>query len=261
MGIINVTPDSFSDGGLFSDTARAVEQGLRLMEEGAAMLDIGGESTRPGATPVGEAEELKRVIPVIEQLAGGPVPLSIDTRHPAVMKQALAAGASLVNDVNGLRAPGALEICAEARAAVCIMHMQGDPLTMQLNPTYENVVSEVQGFLLVQAQRAEGMGIARESIMLDPGFGFGKTKAHNLQLLRQLDQLAALGYPILAGLSRKSVLGAIAGGKPGDRLVSSVVAGLAAVQRGAWMLRAHDVKATLEALSVWAAIEEEALGA
>jgi dihydropteroate synthase len=141
------------------------------------------------------------------------------------------------------------------------MHMQGDPLTMQLNPTYENVVSEVQGFLSAQAQRAEDMGIARESIMLDPGFGFGKTKAHNLQLLRQLDQLAALGYPILAGLSRKSVLGAIAGGKPSDRVVPSVVAGLAAVERGAWMLRAHDVKATLEALSVWAAIEEEALGA
>lgn len=261
MGIINVTPDSFSDGGLFSDTARAVEQGLRLMEEGAAMLDIGGESTRPGATPVGEAEELKRVLPVIEQLAGGPVPLSIDTRHPLVMKEALAAGASLVNDVNGLKAPGAMEICAEAGAAVCIMHMQGDPLTMQANPTYTHVVGEVVSFLEEQARLAESAGIARHSIMVDPGFGFGKTVAHNLELLRHLDQLASLGYPVLAGLSRKSVLGAIAGGKPSDRIVPSVVAGIAAVERGAWMLRVHDVKATLEALSVWTAIEEEAIGA
>lgn len=261
MGILNVTPDSFSDGGLYSDTARAVEQGQRLMEEGALMLDIGGESTRPGATPVGEIEELKRVIPVIEQLAGGPVPLSIDTRHPRVMKEALAAGASLVNDVNGLRAEGAVEVCAEAGAAVCIMHMQGDPLTMQINPTYGDVVNEVTTFLRDQAARAEAAGIPRHSIMLDPGFGFGKTKEHNLTLLRHLDQLATLGYPVLAGLSRKSVLGAIVGGKPSDRIVPSIVAGLAAVERGAWMLRVHDVKATLEALSVWQAIEEEALGA
>jgi dihydropteroate synthase len=198
---------------------------------------------------------------VIEQLAHGPVPLSIDTRHPQVMKAALAAGASLVNDVNGLRAPGALEVCAEARAAVCIMHMQGDPQTMQLNPTYNHVVSEVAEFLQGQAQKALDLGILPQSIMLDPGFGFGKTVAHNLQLLRHLDQLAALGYPVLAGLSRKSVLGAIAGGKPSDRLVPSIVAGLAAVERGAWMLRVHDVKATLEALNVWQEIEEEALGA
>jgi dihydropteroate synthase len=255
MGIINVTPDSFSDGGRFSDVSRAVEHGFRLMEEGAAVLDVGGESTRPGATPVPLEEELRRVIPVIEQLSGGPVPISIDTRHTEVMKAALAAGATLVNDVNGLRAPGALEACAAYKAAVCIMHMQGDPATMQLNPAYEDVAAEVRDFLLERAGAAESAGIARDRIILDPGFGFGKTVDHNLTLLRHLDDLAAQGYPLLVGLSRKSVLGAVTGHDVSDRIVASVAAALLAVMRGAWMLRVHDVRATASALAVWQAVE------
>ena len=256
MGILNVTPDSFSDGGRYRDVARAVEHGYRLMEEGAAVLDVGGESTRPGATPVPVEEELRRVIPVVEQLAGGPVPISIDTRHPEVMQAALAAGATMVNDVNALRAPGALEACAATRAAVCLMHMQGTPQTMQDNPVYGDVSAEVQDFLLERAAVAEAAGIGRERIVLDPGFGFGKTVAHNLALLRQLDRLAAAGYPVLAGLSRKSVLGVVTGqAVSADRLVASVAAALLAVARGAWMLRVHDVAATREALSVWQAVE------
>ena len=259
MGVLNVTPDSFSDGGQFTDVARAVEQGFRLMEEGAAVLDVGGESTRPGATPVELKEELRRVIPVIEQLAGGPVPISIDTRHTEVMKAALAAGATLVNDVNALQAPGALDACAASNAGVCLMHMQGDPITMQNNPTYTDVVSEVRHFLLARAAVAESSGIARNRILLDPGFGFGKTVAHNLALLHELKSLAAQGYPVLAGLSRKSVLGAIIGKDGDNRIAASVAAALLAVQRGAWMLRVHDVKATANALAVWQAVEGGAL--
>ena len=232
MGVLNVTPDSFSDGGQFTDVARAVDQGFRLMEEGAAVLDVGGESTRPGATPVELKEELRRVIPVIEQLAGGPVPISIDTRHTEVMKAALAAGATLVNDVNALQAN---------------------------NPTYTDVVSEVRHFLLARAAVAESSGIARNRILLDPGFGFGKTVAHNLALLHELKSLAAQGYPVLAGLSRKSVLGAIIGKDGDNRMAASVAAALLAVQRGAWMLRVHDVKATANALAVWQAVEGGAL--
>ncbi len=259
MGVLNVTPDSFSDGGQFTDVARAVDQGFRLMEEGAAVLDVGGESTRPGATPVELKEELRRVIPVIEQLAGGPVPISIDTRHTEVMKAALAAGATLVNDVNALQAPGALDACAASNAGVCLMHMQGDPITMQNNPTYTDVVSEVRHFLLARAAVAESSGIARNRILLDPGFGFGKTVAHNLALLHELKSLAAQGYPVLAGLSRKSVLGAIIGKDGDNRMAASVAAALLAVQRGAWMLRVHDVKATANALAVWQAVEGGAL--
>jgi dihydropteroate synthase len=259
MGVLNVTPDSFSDGGQFTDVARAVEQGFRLMEEGAAVLDVGGESTRPGATPVELREELRRVIPVIEQLAGGPVPISIDTRHTEVMKAALAAGATLINDVNALQALGALEACAASNAGVCLMHMQGDPSTMQNNPTYTDVVSEVRDFLLARAAAAERAGIARNRILLDPGFGFGKTVAHNLALLHELKSLAAQGYPVLAGLSRKSVLGAIIGKDGDNRMAASVAAALLAVQRGAWMLRVHDVKATANALAVWQAVEGEPL--
>jgi len=259
MGVLNVTPDSFSDGGQFTDVARAVEQGFRLMEEGAAVLDVGGESTRPGATPVELKEELRRVIPVIEQLAGGPVPISIDTRHTEVMRAALAAGATLINDVNALQAPGALDACANSNAGVCLMHMQGDPTTMQNNPTYTDVVSEVRYFLLARAAAAESSGIAHNRILLDPGFGFGKTVAHNLALLHELKSLAAQGYPVLAGLSRKSVLGAIIGKDGDNRIAASVAAALLAVQRGAWMLRVHDVKATANALAVWQAVEGEAL--
>lgn len=255
MGIINVTPDSFSDGGRFTEVARAVEHGFSLMEAGAAMLDVGGESTRPGATPVPLEEELRRVIPVIQQLAGSPVPVSIDTRHAEVMRAALEAGATLVNDVNALRAPGALALCAASDAAVCLMHMQGTPQTMQDRPVYDDVVSEVQAFLLQRASAAEAAGIARNRILLDPGFGFGKTVAHNLALLRALDRLAAGGYPLLVGLSRKSVLGAVTGRGVTDRVTGSVVAALAAVARGATVLRVHDVAATREALDVWQAVE------
>ncbi|MDE2623983.1 MAG: dihydropteroate synthase [Betaproteobacteria bacterium] len=257
MGIINVTPDSFSDGGRFTEAARAVEHGFSLMEAGAALLDVGGESTRPGATPVPLEEELRRVIPVIEQLSGGPVPISIDTRHPEVMRAALAAGATLVNDVNALRAPGALEICAASDAAVCLMHMQGTPQTMQDNPLYGDVLAEVEAFLLQRARAAETAGIARDRILLDPGFGFGKTVAHNLALLRGLERLAAAGYPLLVGLSRKSVLGAVTGRVVSDRVASSVAAALAAVARGARVLRVHDVAATRDALDVWQAVQGE----
>ncbi|MBU6505396.1 MAG: dihydropteroate synthase [Betaproteobacteria bacterium] len=257
MGIINVTPDSFSDGGRFTEAARAVEHGFSLMEAGAALLDVGGESTRPGATPVPLEEELRRVIPVIEQLSGGPVPISIDTRHPEVMRAALAAGATLVNDVNALRAPGALEICAASDAAVCLMHMQGTPQTMQENPLYGDVLAEVEAFLLQRARAAETAGIARDRILLDPGFGFGKTVAHNLALLRGLERLAAAGYPLLVGLSRKSVLGAVTGRVVSDRVASSVAAALAAVARGASVLRVHDVAATRDALDVWQAVQGE----
>ena len=258
MGVINVTPDSFSDGGRFTEAARAVEHGFSLMEAGAALLDVGGESTRPGATPVPPEEELRRVIPVIEQLSGGPVPISIDTRHPEVMRAALAAGATLVNDVNALRAPGALELCAASDAAVCLMHMQGTPQTMQDNPAYDDVCAEVQSFLLARAAAAERAGIARNRILLDPGFGFGKTVAHNLALLRGLDRLAAAGYPLLVGLSRKSVLGAVTGRIVTDRVASSVAAALAAVARGAAVVRVHDVAATRDALDVWQAVEGSA---
>ena len=258
MGVINVTPDSFSDGGRFTEAARAVEHGFSLMEAGAALLDVGGESTRPGATPVPPEEELRRVIPVIEQLAGGPVPISIDTRHPEVMRAALEAGATLVNDVNALRAPGALELCAASDAAVCLMHMQGTPQTMQDNPAYDDVCAEVQTFLLARAAAAERAGIARNRILLDPGFGFGKTVAHNLALLRGLDRLAAAGYPLLVGLSRKSVLGAVTGRIVTDRVASSVAAALAAVARGAAVVRVHDVAATRDALDVWQAVEGSA---
>ena len=258
MGVINVTPDSFSDGGRFTEAARAVEHGFSLMEAGAALLDVGGESTRPGATPVPPEEELRRVIPVIEQLAGGPVPISIDTRHPEVMRAALEAGATLVNDVNALRAPGALELCAASDAAVCLMHMQGTPQTMQDNPAYDDVCAEVQSFLLARAAAAERAGIARNRILLDPGFGFGKTVAHNLALLRGLDRLAAAGYPLLVGLSRKSVLGAVTGRIVTDRVASSVAAALAAVARGAAVVRVHDVAATRDALDVWQAVEGSA---
>lgn len=255
MGILNVTPDSFSDGGLFTEVDRAVERGFQLMEQGAAIIDVGGESTRPGATPVPLHEELRRVIPVIAQLAGGPIPISIDTRHVEVMQAALAAGATLINDVNALRAPNALEICAASDAAVCLMHMQGNPLTMQDNPVYDDVLEEVKGFLSQRAAVAEEAGIARNRILLDPGFGFGKSVAHNLALLRGLDMLAMEGYPLLVGLSRKSVLGAVTGQAVADRVSGSIAAALLAVMRGAWMLRVHDVAATANALAVWQAVE------
>ncbi|MBL8529845.1 MAG: dihydropteroate synthase [Burkholderiales bacterium] len=255
MGIVNVTPDSFSDGGRFGSIEAAVRQAQQLMDEGADILDIGGESTRPGAAPVAAAEELDRVLPVLERIADSPVPLSIDTYKPEVMVAALAAGASMVNDVKALREPGALDAVVRSDAAVCLMHMRGTPQTMQLDPNYGDVVGEVCAFLHDRIAACEAAGIDRERIVIDPGFGFGKTKAHNIDLLRHLDKVTALGLPVLAGLSRKSVLGTITARNVGERVPSSVAAALVAVYRGAAIVRVHDVGATRDALAVYGAIE------
>jgi dihydropteroate synthase len=256
MGIVNVTPDSFSDGGSYFDAAQAVEHGQQLVAEGADLLDIGGESTRPGAEPVSVADELKRVLPVLQGLAEEGVPLSVDTLKPEVMRAAIEAGADLINDVNALQAPGALEAVAASRAAVCLMHMQGEPRTMQHDPRYANVVEDVRAFLAGRIVACEASGIGRERIVVDPGFGFGKTLEHNLVLLKQLKEFSALGVPVLAGLSRKSMLGKITGLDVGDRLHASVAAALLAVERGARIVRVHDVKATREALAIWNAVEK-----
>lgn len=255
MGIVNVTPDSFSDGGKYESTEMAVEHAMQLVAEGADILDIGGESTRPGATPVRLQDELARVIPVIERLlkiAG--VPLSIDTYKPKVMRAAIAAGADIVNDVRALQEPGALEVVAGSEVGVCLMHMQGMPQTMQLDPQYEDVVSEVNAFLAQRLAAAEAAGIAQERVVLDPGFGFGKKTEHNLLLLQQLDKTLAIGRPLLAGLSRKSVLGQITGGDIRVRLHASLAASVIAVMKGARIVRVHDVKATVDALKVAAAV-------
>jgi len=255
MGIVNVTPDSFSDGGRYLDSRRAIEHGLALVAEGADLLDVGGESTRPGAAPVSEAEELARVVPVIEGLASATVPLSVDTQKPAVMRAALAAGADMVNDVNALLAPGAMAAVAETRAAVCLMHKQGDPQTMQQAPSYADTVAEVRTFLARRVAAAEAAGIERNRIVIDPGFGFGKNLEHNLELLRRLRELADLGLPVLAGLSRKSMLGRITGAEVDDRVYASVAAAVVAATKGARIIRVHDVKATRDALAVVNAVE------
>ena len=255
MGVLNVTPNSFSDGGRYFNAARALEHARRMMDDGADLIDIGGESTRPGAVPVDEAEELRRVIPLVAALAGQGVPVSVDTRKPAVMRAALDAGAAMINDVCGLTAPGAIEAVAAADAGVCLMHMQGDPRTMQAAPAYGDVVSEVREFLLARAAACEAAGVARERIVLDPGFGFGKTLQHNLALLAGLPALVAAGYPVLAGLSRKSSLGELTGRPVDERLAASIAAALAAVARGARLLRVHDVRETRDALAVWLAVE------
>jgi dihydropteroate synthase len=224
-------------------------------EEGADLIDVGGESTRPGAAPVDEAGELARVIPVIDELAREGALVSVDTMKPAVMRAAVAAGAAMINDVNALRLPGALEAAASTDAAVCLMHMQGEPRTMQDAPSYDDVVAEARDFLVERAQSCEAAGIARDRIVLDPGFGFGKTLAHNLALVRALPELVATGYPVLAGLSRKSSLGTITGRPGSERLAASLAAALAAVARGASIVRVHDVRETVDALKVWTAIQ------
>ena len=254
MGIINVTPDSFSDGGRYVSSAAAIEHAQQLIADGADLLDIGGESTRPGAAEVSEQEELDRVLPVIEGLRDIAVPLSIDTCKPSVMRAAIKAGASLVNDVNALQAKDALQAVADSDAAVCLMHKQGTPQTMQQQPRYADVVAEVCGFLRERIAAAETAGIARVRIAIDPGFGFGKALTHNLDLLRHLDALCALGVPVLAGLSRKSMLGALTGRAVEDRVAASVVAALLAVQRGVAIVRVHDVRETVDALKVWNAV-------
>jgi dihydropteroate synthase len=251
MGVVNVTPDSFSDGTGAVDVARAIAHARTLVGEGADLVDIGGESTRPGAAPVAEAEELARVIPVVAALARDGAIVSVDTMKPAVMRAAIDAGASMINDVRALAAPGALDAVAHTGAAVCLMHMQGEPRTMQQAPAYGDVVREVCDFLAARVRAALAAGVARERIVVDPGFGFGKTQAHNLALLRALPTLAALGFPVLVGLSRKSMLGAITGRAPDERLAASVAAALAAIARGAAIVRVHDVRATCDAIRVW----------
>jgi dihydropteroate synthase len=256
MGVLNVTPDSFSDGGRFLSPADAIAHGRRLAAEGAGLVDVGGESTRPGATPVDEYEELRRVLPVLEGLAG--VTVSIDTRRSSVARRALELGAELVNDVTALRDDPALAgVVAEHGAYLCLMHMQGDPRSMQVAPRYEDVVSEVAAFLEERAELAVAEGVRREAICVDPGIGFGKTPDQNLELVRRLDVLLGIGYPVLVGLSRKSTLGKVLGDAQATRgtLAASLGAAVAAFERGAWMLRVHDVAETVEALAVAAAVE------
>jgi dihydropteroate synthase len=254
MGVVNITPDSFSDGGLHFDPKLAVAHARRLIGEGADILDIGGESTRPGAAPVSLEEERRRVLPVLEQLAAGNVPVSVDTRKPVLMREAIASGAAMVNDVTALSTPGALEAVAKSPAAVCLMHMQGEPGTMQANPSYRDVVAEVRDYLAGRVAAAEAAGIARERIVVDPGFGFGKTVEHNLSLLRALSEFRPLGGALLAGLSRKAMLGKLTGREPQERVHASVAAALVAVQNGAHIVRVHDVAATRDALAVWQAV-------
>ena len=254
MGVVNVTPDSFSDGGLHLEPAAALDHAARLVEEGAAIVDVGGESTRPGAAPVPASEELRRVMPVVERLAGTlPVPVSVDTRKPEVMRAALAAGASMVNDVSALAAPGALEAVAAGDAAVCLMHMQGEPGTMQAAPHYADVIGEVRGFLRSRVAACTAAGIARERLAVDPGFGFGKTLEHNLELLSGLAALAADGLPVLAGVSRKRMIGALTGRPEAERLAGSLAAAIVAAINGARIIRVHDVRPTVDALAVVAA--------
>ena len=252
-GIINVTPDSFSDGGAFLDARSAIEHGLRLVEEGADLLDIGGESTRPGADEVSVQDEIARVVPVIEALAKQTsVPIAIDTSKAEVMRAAVAAGAGFINDVYALRRDGALDAAAELKVPVCLMHMQGEPRTMQQTPHYDDVVSDVRRFLAERIFACEMSGIDKKCIVVDPGFGFGKTLEHNLALLRALDQFAALGVPLLVGLSRKAMIGTLTGReKHAERAVGSAAAALLAVQKGAAIVRVHDVAATRDALAVW----------
>jgi len=256
VGILNLTPDSFSDGGLHDSVETAVAHALRMVEEGADMIDVGGESTRPGAADVTVDEELRRVVPVIEQLAArSEVPIAIDTSKPEVMRAAVAAGAGMINDVYALRREGALDAAAELRVPVCLMHMQGEPRSMQDAPHYDDVVGEVHRFLTDRLFACELAGIERRHVMVDPGFCFGKTLEHNLALLAALDRFAGLGSGVYAGLSRKSMIGTLTGRRvPAERVAGSVAAALIAVQRGARMVRVHDVAATVDALAVWAPV-------
>ncbi|MEF9979317.1 MAG: dihydropteroate synthase [Thermomonas sp.] len=256
MGIVNVTPDSFSDGGAHAGADAAVAHALQLAAEGADILDIGGESTRPGADEVPVEEELRRVVPVIERLAKETsLPISIDTSKPDVMRAAVAAGAGMINDVFGLRREGALDAAAALGVPVVLMHMQGEPRSMQEAPQYDDVVAEVHRFLAERIFAAEMSGIAKKNIVVDPGFGFGKTTQHNLQLLAQLQRFTELGVPVLAGLSRKKSIGELTGrSDPRERGAGSVAAHLIAAQRGAMLLRVHDVAASVDALKVWNAL-------
>ncbi len=254
-GIRNVTPDSFSDGGLFDSLERAVEHGRRMAAEGADLIDVGGESTRPGSRPPTLDEELDRVVPVVEALVRHtPVPLSVDTSRPQVMRAAVAAGASMVNDVRALQRPGSLAAAAQLGVPVCLMHMQRSPETMQEDPRYQDVVAEVRGFLAGRIGACLDAGVRPEHLVVDPGFGFGKTLAHNVALLASLDAFTGLGVPVMVGLSRKSLLGRLTGRTVGDRLPGSLAAALVAAQRGASVLRVHDVAATRDVVAVLDAV-------
>jgi len=254
MGVVNITPDSFSDGGSFATASTALAHARRLVDEGADLIDIGGESTRPGAGGVALEEERRRVLPVLEQLAGGTVPVSIDTQKPELMREAIAAGTSMINDVNALQSPGALAAVAQSGVAVCLMHMQGTPSDMQIDPHYDDVVAEVLEFFGERMRAAHAAGIAPDRIVLDPGFGFGKTLEHNLELLRRLDRFNTTGAAVLAGLSRKGMLGRLTGREVDERVYASIAAALIAVENGARIVRVHDVAATRDALAVWTAV-------
>lgn len=259
MGIVNVTPDSFSDGGRFCSPERAIQHATQLVELGADLLDIGGESTRPGAQAVDADEELERILPVLEGLHDCGVPLSIDTLKPDVMRMVIQAGADMINDVNALRAEGALQAVAGSSVGVCLMHMRGEPRTMQQNPQYQDVVAEVQAFLTARIAAAEQAGISRSRMLADPGFGFGKTLEHNLDMLRHLDVIARLGVPLLVGLSRKSMLGALTGLPVEERGIPSIAAAVISVLKGARILRVHDVKETRQALQIVSALGGEGI--
>jgi dihydropteroate synthase len=255
-GIVNVTPDSFSDGGRYLDPGRAVDHALALVAQGADLLDVGGESTRPGADPVAVTEELDRVLVVIDAVTGATsVPVSIDTSRPEVMRKAVAAGAVMINDVRALRLPGAVDAAAALEVPVCLMHMQGDPSTMQIAPHYTDVYTDVRNFLLERIGACRAAGIPMDHLVLDPGFGFGKTLAHNVELLAVLPRIAQMGLPVMAGLSRKGMLGAITGRDVPDRGAASVTAAVLAAQRGATVLRVHDVAATVDAMAMLHAVD------
>lgn len=259
MGVVNLTPDSFSGGGHPRDWGAALRHAERLIDEGADLIDLGAESTRPGARPVPHQEELQRLVPVLRALRDGPVPVSVDTYKPEVMRAALDEGASMINCVYALRMPGALEVALQSDCAVCVMHMQGTPQTMQDEPQYSDVVSEVRHFLAERLAVLCDAGFALERIVVDPGFGFGKSLEQNYEMLRSFRSFTTLGTPVLAGLSRKGMLGKVTGRPPTDRTAASVTAALAAVARGARLLRVHDVAATVDALKVWEMVENCAL--
>ena len=255
MGIVNLTPDSFSDGSLYLETDAAIAHARALAAEGADLLDLGAESTRPGAQPVSAEHELQRLLPVLEALRDMGVPLSVDTFKPEVMRQVLDAGADMINDIYGFRQPGALQAVAGSRCGLCAMHMQGEPRTMQQAPQYADVVAEVRGFLQERLDALLAAGVEPGRIVLDPGFGFGKTAAQNYLLLNRLADLRVEPYPLLLGLSRKSMLGHVIGREPAERLAGSIAAALAGVARGAEILRVHDVAATVDAVKIWKAID------
>ena len=258
MGILNVTPDSFSDGGLYVATDRAVERALAMVQEGADIIDIGGESTRPGASPVGVTEEIERTVPVIEALRKeSDVPISIDTSKPEVMLAAAAAGASMLNDVRALRESGAVEVAAELGLPACIMHMQGEPRTMQASPAYDDVVRDVRAFLRDRVDECVAAGMNTANLVLDPGFGFGKTLEHNLLLMQQLDVFVKMGQPVLVGVSRKSMIGKLLGDDQRERITGSVTLALAAARKGAHIVRVHDVRETADALRIDAAVTRQ----